>query len=89
MNQGYIFFSESLSCCRCGILLCPVLLCLFGGYLKEESEGHRDAAALCLFKNMGDKLVWRTERMKVTGEEGEAVEGSPQQLVHLVINAKH
>lgn len=27
------------------------LLWLFRGYLKEESEGHRDAAALCLFKN--------------------------------------
>lgn len=37
------------------------LFWLFRGYLKEESEGHRDAAALCLFKNMGVKLVRRTD----------------------------
>lgn len=44
------------------------LLWLFRGYLKEESEGHRDAAALCLFKNMGVKLVGRTDEGDGGGE---------------------
>lgn len=45
------------------------LFWLFRGYLKEDSEGHRDAAALCLFKNM-DVKVCVGERMKVMGGGG-------------------
>ncbi|KAK5871147.1 hypothetical protein PBY51_004043 [Eleginops maclovinus] len=44
------------------------LFCLFRGYLKEESEGHKDAAALCLFKNTGVKLVPRTDEGDGGGE---------------------
>lgn len=43
------------------------LFWLFRGYLKEKCEGHRDAAAICLFKNMGVKLVRRTDE----GDGGE------------------
>lgn len=67
------------------------LLWLFRGYLKEESEGHTDAAAFCLFKNMGVKLVGRTDEGDVGGERVKQSEkrpmGSPQQLVHLIISA--
>lgn len=38
---------------------------LCGGYLKEESEGHTDAAALCLVKKWA--LSWCREQMKVMG----------------------
>lgn len=49
------------------------LFWLFRGYLKEESEGRRDAAALCLFKNT-DVKVCVGERMKVMGWEEEGRE---------------
>lgn len=69
------------------------LFWLFRGYLKEESEGHRDAAALCLFKNTGVKLVWRTDEGDGGGERARQRKkrpvGSPQQLAHLIIHADH
>lgn len=45
----------------------------FRGYLKEASEGHRDAAAFCLFKNMGVKLVGRTDEGDGGRRDSEAV----------------
>ncbi|KAK1892843.1 Tetratricopeptide repeat protein 28 [Dissostichus eleginoides] len=56
------------------------LFCMFRGYLKEESEGHRDAAALCLFKNTGVKFVPRTDedqdKKKKTEKKAELEKGS-------------
>ncbi|KAK9522532.1 hypothetical protein VZT92_018988 [Zoarces viviparus] len=46
------------------------LFWLFRGYLKEESEGHRDAAALSLFKNMRVKSVRRTDEGDREEREG-------------------
>lgn len=56
------------------------LFWLFRGYLKEEFEGHRDAAALCLFKNTGVKLVRRTDEGDGGRRESEAVEGKANRI---------
>lgn len=56
------------------------LFCMFRGYLKEESEGHRNAAALCLFKNTGGKLVPRTDEGDGGRRESEAVEGTANRI---------